>query len=174
MVTFKAVLQKYGKMGEKTGWTYLEVPQALALKLMPGNKRSFRVKGTIDEYDIKAVSLLPVGEGNFIMPVNLAMRKAICKRSGDSVKLKLVVDETTPKISPALLMCLRDEPSAKIYFDKLPPSHQQYYSKWIENAKTEATRIKRIGLAITAFSQKLSYPELMKLQKSSGYSSDSI
>jgi uncharacterized protein YdeI (YjbR/CyaY-like superfamily) len=29
-------------------------------------------------------------------------------------------------------------------FHKLPPSHQREYVKWIEDAKTEATRQKRI------------------------------
>ena len=165
MISFKTTLLKFDKQGEKTGWTYITVPQKIAQQLMPGNRRSFRVKGKIDEYAIKSVSLLPMGEGDFIMAVNATMRKAIMKKKGDAVKLVLEVDKAVLKISPALLACMEDEPDAIAYFKKLPGSHQQYYSKWIESAKTDTTKTKRIALAINAFSKKMSFSQMMQLQK---------
>jgi len=165
MISFKTTLLKFDRQGEKTGWTYITVPQKIAQQLMPGNKRSFRVKGKIDEYAIKSVSLLPMGEGDFIMAVNATMRKAIMKKKGDAVKLVLEVDKAVLRISPALLACMEDEPDAITYFKKLPGSHQQYYSKWIESAKTDATKTKRIALAINAFSKKMSFSQMMQLQK---------
>jgi len=33
-------------------------------------KKAFRVKGKLDAYEYKAVSLIPMGEGDFIMAVN--------------------------------------------------------------------------------------------------------
>ena len=92
-------------MGEKTGWTYITIPQKFAEKLKPGYKRSFRVKGSIDEYKIKSVALLPMGKGDFIMPVNAALRKGIMKRKGDTVKLSLEVDNSQLKIS-AKVTCI--------------------------------------------------------------------
>jgi len=48
MISFHAVLQKFGDKGEKTGWTYIEVPAKMAGFLKENNKKSFRVKGKID------------------------------------------------------------------------------------------------------------------------------
>jgi hypothetical protein len=45
MIKFTATLLKFDKQGEKTGWTYIEIPADLAQKLKPGNKKIFRVKG---------------------------------------------------------------------------------------------------------------------------------
>lgn len=165
MITYKTTLLKFGSQGEKTGWTYILVPKKIAEKLKPGNKKSFRVKGKLDEYVFKAVSLLPMGEGDFIMAVNATMRKAIRKQKGDTVILEIEPDLAEPKLSTQLMACLRDEPEAMAYFKKLPGSHQKYYSNWIDSAKTEATKTKRIALAINAFVQKMSFPEMMRAQK---------
>ncbi len=165
MVGFKATLLKFKEQGEKTGWTYIIIPHKIAGKIKPGNKRSFRVKGKIDDHPIKSVALLPMGDGDFIMPVNAVMRKAIRKVKGATVVVEMEEDKTPQKISATLLACLEDEPAAKEYFTKLPGSHQQYYSKWIESAKTDSTKTKRIALALNAFSNKLSYSQMMQMQK---------
>lgn len=165
MVSFKAVLQKFNKQGEKTGWTYFVVPQKLADKLNPGCKKSYRVKGMLDEHKIRSVSMLPMGDGDFIIPFNAAMRKATMKRHGDSIKVSLEPDTAPVKISPELLECLEDEPAAKQYFHKLPGSHRNYYSKWIESAKTDTTKAKRIALALSAFARKMSFAEMLREEK---------
>ncbi len=152
-------------MGEKTGWTYIEIPQSLATKLKPGMKRSYRVKGFIDDTAFNAVALIPMGAGDFIIPVNASMRKAIRKKSGDTVNLKLETDDAGLQLSAELIACLEDEPDAAAFFYNLPGSHRNYFSKWIESAKTEATRTKRIAMAINAFEKKLGYSEMMQWQK---------
>jgi uncharacterized protein YdeI (YjbR/CyaY-like superfamily) len=106
-----------------------------------------------------------MGEGDFIMPFNAAMRKATRKRYGDTIKVSLEVDETALKISATLMECLEDDPDALEYFNKLPGSHRNYYSKWIETAKTDATKAKRIAHALNAFSKKISFPQMMQAQK---------
>ncbi len=165
MIAFKTILLKFDKQGEKTGWTYITIAQKIADKLKPGYKRSFRVKGTIDEFKIKSVALLPMGEGDFIMPINAAMRKGIMKRKGDTVKVSLEVDNAQLKISSTLLECMEDDPVALEYLKKLPVSHQNYYSKWIESAKTDVTKAKRIALTLNACSGKMSFSQMMQLQK---------
>lgn len=67
MVEFTATIKKFDKQGDKTGWTYFEIPAAIALKLNPENKKAFRVKGFLDEYSFSGISLLPFGGGDFIM-----------------------------------------------------------------------------------------------------------
>jgi hypothetical protein len=59
---FTSVIKKFDDKGEKTGWSYIEVPAELAQQLMPGNKKAFRVKGKLDDYTYEGISLVPMGE----------------------------------------------------------------------------------------------------------------
>lgn len=163
MIEFTAVLEKFGEKGEKTGWTYITVPEKQAAKLKPGVKKSFRVKGTLDSFKIKGVALIPMGEGDFIMPINAAMRKGIKKQmKGEKVLVKLQEDKAELKLSDDFLACLAEDKQAKAFFETLAKSHQNYYSKWIESAKTEATKAKRIAQALNGFRMKMGYGEMLR------------
>jgi len=162
MIRFKALLEKFDAKGEKTGWTYVAVPEKIAQQLKPGNKRSFRVKGKIDEHPIKAVAMVPMGEGNFIIAVNAIMRKAIRKIHGAKVIMELEEDKATLKISEDLSTCLKDDPGALKYFNALPQSHRNWYSNWVKSAKTDMTRSKRIATVIRGCTQQLNFREMLK------------
>lgn len=162
MVKFTCIILKFDKQGEKTGWTYIEVPADLAQQLKPGNKLGFRVKGKLDNYKITQVALLPMGGGNFIMPVNQEMRKAILKRHGAMLNVQLALDESDFVFNKDFMDCLDDEPAAKKFFNTLPGAHQRYFSKWIDSAKTEPTKIKRISMAVNALAKKWGYPEMLR------------
>lgn len=165
MVEFTATLLKFDKQGEKTGWTYIEIPAAIAGKLKPANKKSFRVKGKLDNYKISQVSLLPMGGGNFIMAVNAQMRKGIGKRKGAMVKVQLTLDDKPIELSSDFMACLSDEPAALRFFKQLPRGHQNYFSKWIESAKTEPTKTKRISMAVIALSRHMGFGEMLREEK---------
>ena len=152
-------------MGEKTGWSYIEVPAVLAEKLKKGNKRSFRVKGKLDSHPVKGVALLPMGGGSFIMALNAEMRKAISKKKGAMIKVKLTEDKEEFQFNKDLLACIEDEPGAKQFWEKLPPSHQRYYSKWIDSAKGIDTKVKRIAMAVEGMARGLSYGEMIRENK---------
>jgi hypothetical protein len=162
VILFTATLQKFASQGEKTGWTYITVPKKIAGKIKPGIRKSFRVKGSIDAHPVKSLALIPMGEGDFIIAVNAEIRKAIKKQKGAQVELRLEEDAAEYKILPGLLTCLKDEPAAFAHFNSLLPSHQRYYSKWIEQAKTDATRTKRIAMAVNAMTRKISFAEMLK------------
>jgi hypothetical protein len=162
MVQFTALLKKFGQQGEKTGWTYIDVDVDTAQLLMPNNKKSFRVKGSLDAHPIAGVATIPIGEGAFIIAVNATMRKAIKKRHGEYVAVKLELDKSEVPLSPDLLLCLEDAPMAQQAFRKLPRSHQNYYSRWIESAKTEGTKVKRISQAIAVLSRGGTFGEAMR------------
>ena len=164
-IIFTAILKKFSSQGEKTGWTYIEIPKKVTEQLKPSNKKSFRVKGAIEDYKIKRVALMPMGEGNFIMPVNAVMRKEIKKLTGATVQLQIEVDSSILKISQTFIDCLNDEPAALEQFNKMPPSHQQYYSNWIESAKTDSTKTKRIAQAVNTLARKMNYGEMIRSQK---------
>ncbi len=164
-IAFAAELKQFGKQGEKTGWTYFELSEKLAGKLVPGMRKSFRVKGSIDACKIKQVAILPMGDGNFIMPVNALMRKAIRKKKGDKIDVVLEADKSELQLSGDFLSCLEDEPNAKAWFESLPKSHQQYYSKWIESAKTEPTKIKRIAIVVNGLARHMDYGAMLREQR---------
>ena len=164
-VSFKAALEKFDQQGEKTGWTYFHIPAKIAEKMNPGIKVSFRVKGNIDDFQIKQVSILPMGDGNFIMPFNASMRKGTRKKAGDTIHLQLEHDKEELKISADFLECLADDPAASRYFNSLPKSHQQYYSKWIDSAKTEPTKTKRIAIVVNGLARKMDFGAMLREQR---------
>jgi len=164
-VKFTVTIKKFGNQGEKTGWTYFEIPVDLAQKLKPGNKKEFKVKGKLDMYAINRVSLLPMGGGVFIMALNTAMRKAIGKKAGAMLQVQLQADDSEFVFNKDFIECLSDEPGAKSFFETLSGSHQRYFSKWIDDAKTESTRVKRITMAVNALAKKWRYPEMLRSQK---------
>ena len=165
MIRFNAVIKKFAEQGEKTGWSYIEIPEEIASKIKPGYKKSFRVKGSLDNYAIERTSLLPMGGGSFIIPINAAIRKALGKRKGAVIEVSLTEDVRDVEINKTFLVCLADEPKALEFFNSLPGSHRNYFSKWIESAKTEETKANRIARAVTALSRKLGYPEMLRMGK---------
>ncbi|MBS1605578.1 MAG: DUF1905 domain-containing protein [Bacteroidetes bacterium] len=162
MIRFNTKIQQFQEMGEKTGWSYIRIPAALACQLKPDNKKSFRVKGRLDELPIAGVALLPMGEGDFIMALKADIRKKLRKQKGDGLTVQLEVD--TKKIEPPkdLVDCLADEPKASEYFKTLPKSHQNYFGNWIKSAKTTETRARRIARVVDAMLKKLSYAEMIR------------
>jgi hypothetical protein len=165
MVQFTTTILKFAAQGEKTGWTYIIIPEKIALQLKPANKKSFRVKGKLDGYVIQAVALLPRGNGDFIMAFNAGMRKGTGKRQGATLKVQLLADDKPLVLNKELMECMADEPVALTFFSSMPKSHQHYYSKWIEGAKTESTKTKRIALAVSALAKKMNYGEMIRAQK---------
>jgi uncharacterized protein YdeI (YjbR/CyaY-like superfamily) len=103
-----------------------------------------------------------MGDGNFIMALNAATRKNLGKIKGASVVVKMTIDESPPPINPELLVCLDDEPEAKIFFNSLTKGHQKYFSNYINGAKTTATRSKRIAETVNALFNKQNFGQMLR------------
>jgi hypothetical protein len=162
MTLFQTILQKFGEKGEKTGWTYLEIPAHIAHEIKPNTKLGFRTKGKIDNFPVKLLALLPMGNGDFIIPMNAQLRRGICKEEGAMVTIYLEEDTDELPQSEELIMCLEDEPRALETFLKLPKGHQTYYSKWVESAKTVETKTKRISMTVQGMLLGMTYSEMLK------------
>ena len=165
MQSFTSTIKKFGEQGEKTGWSYLEVPAEIAEQLKPGYRKSYRVKGKLDNYKIQQVSMLPMGGGNFIIPLNATIRRAIGKSKGAVVMLQLAEDSRGLEIYPELIKCLKDEPAALDNFRKQPGSHQRYFSKWILSAKTDITKAKRIAMTVKAMANNLDFGQMLRNER---------
>lgn len=164
-IRFNATIKKFGEKGEKTGWTYFEIPADIAQQIKPGNKKEFKVKGKLDAYVLKRQSVVPMGDGTFIMPLNVSIRKEIRKKQGAMLDALLTEDRSDFVFNADFIICLNDEPLAKSFFDCLPGSHQRYFSKWIDSAKTEPTKVKRITMAVNALAKKWGYSEMIRDSK---------
>lgn len=164
-VSFTAVIKRFGEKGEKTGWTYFEIPAHVAQQIKPGNKKEFKVKGKLDAYVLKGQSVVPMGDGTFIMSLNTGIRKEIRKKQGAMLEVQLAEDNSDFVFNADFIVCLNDEPLAKSFFDSLPGSHQRYFSKWIDSAKTEPTKVKRITMAVNALLKKWGYGEMIRDSK---------
>lgn len=167
-MTFTTIVQRFAKKGEKTGWSYLEVSAAQAEELNPGCRVSFRVKGKLGEMAIKQVALLPMGDGNFILPFNAALRMGTGKEVGDKITVSLAADHAPFIMSGDFMECLEQEPAAQKFFQSLPGSHQRYFSKWIDSAKTMETKARRIAQALDGLSRGWGYGEMIRANQAKG------
>ncbi|MEO6851112.1 MAG: YdeI/OmpD-associated family protein [Mucilaginibacter sp.] len=163
MVEFTTIILQFAEQGEKTGWSYIEVPADLAQQMKPGNKKSFRVKGMLDAFPVKGMALMPMGEGNFIMALKAEVRKGIHKNAGAMLQVRLEEDRDFKIEMPDDLKdCFDFEPEAYDFFNSLAKSHREYFIKWIESAKTNETRAKRIINTVNAMLRQWSYSRMIR------------
>jgi len=69
------------------------------------------------------------------------------------VKPKTKADPSALEIPDYLIERLNQEANAKIYFEKFSTSQKKEYVVWLEEAKTETTRLKRLETAIEWISE---------------------
>jgi hypothetical protein len=154
----KVVLEKYPGKG---GWTYAQLDGIKTKKNTPFGFK--KVKGSIDNYQIKSYHIMPMGNGNLFLPVKAEIRKKIKKQAGDLVFIELFIDSDPLEIPQEMLICLEDAPEALVFFNSLSESNKRYYMNWIYSAKQEQTKVNRMAKAINRLlkKQKLYDPELI-------------
>lgn len=141
---FEAVLQRPEGVGT---WTILDIPFSLAEAF--GSKGQVRLKGTINGYPFRS-SAMPHGDGTHYLVVNRAIRDAIGTGPGDRVLVVMEPDtgERTLTIPEDLQRALAQDETARAAFEALSYSHKKEYVEWIEGAKKEETRQRRIAQAL--------------------------
>lgn len=162
MLEFKAIIQKFAAKGEKTGWTYVDIPIDILIKLKRKDKKAFRIKGLMDDVKLEQISTYPMGEGEYIIAINADLRKKIKKKEGAQIKIKFELDEGDPLISKELMDCLKEDQTALKQFQAQLLSHQNYFHRYIESAKTAATKADRIVNTINAMHKKQNYGEMIR------------
>ncbi|GGE39137.1 uncharacterized protein DUF1905 [Pedobacter psychrotolerans] len=167
MIHIKAEIERFEQMGEKTGWSYVFIPAAIANEIKPDCKVSFRVKGKLDDLEIAGIATVPMGEGDFIIAINAILRKKIRKEAGAKVELWLEEDKDFKVEMPAdLEVCLAEDERLLTRFLQQPKSHQNYFIKWINEAKTEKTRTKRLVMTIDAMEKLQDFGGMIRAGKS--------
>ena len=92
-----------------------------------------------------------MGHGSHFMMVNKAMQKGANVGAGDTVHVVLERD-TAPRVLEVpkdLVEALAKDKEARVRFDKMSYSNKKEYVDWIESAKREETRARRIEKALT-------------------------
>lgn len=171
MLEFTTVILQFAAQGEKTGWSYIEIPADIAQQLKPNNKKSFRVRGMLDGFGVNGMALMPMGEGNFIMALKAEVRKGIHKNAGAMLHVRLEEDlDYKIEVPDDLMECFDFEPDALDFFNSLAKSHREYFIKWIDSAKTNETRAKRIVNTVNAMLRKWNYGQMIRAMKKDGVS----
>jgi hypothetical protein len=131
----------------KGGWTYVLLPHIPGDKLKPFGW--LKVRGSIDGIPLEHYKLMPIKGDRLFLPVKASIRKTLSKEAGDTVRVILFADDTPYGIPDELKECLQFEPPAYERFMALSESAQKQYVEWIYDAKTEETKVRRIGKVIS-------------------------
>ena len=140
LVNKKILLEKFTGKG---GWTFARLPG-----VKPDPHAHFgwiKVRGLIDDFEIRQYHLMPMGNGELFLPVKAAIRKKIKKEAGDTVKVTLYRDEDEIYIPEELQSCLDLDPDAKKSFHKLSVEKQKKLIQYIYKLKNPENRAERIA-----------------------------
>ncbi len=114
-----------------------------------GTKGQVKVKATFDGKPYRG-SIAPLGEGVHFIGVYKSIRKAIGKTSGDKVKVTIEKD-TEPRtvdVPGDFQNELNKNQKAKEIFNNFAYTHKKEYVRWIEEAKKQETRKRRLLKAV--------------------------
>lgn len=154
LVNKKYLLEKFPGKG---GWTYIQIKE-----IQPTKRKYFggmKIRGFIDNYELKDHNLFPMGKGVLMMAVKAEIRKKIGKKEGDWVTLKLYNDEPIDNTNNELLICLKEEPVAEKTFKNASTKEQEEILSWIADAKNDDMKVSRIAKII----DMLAIGKIMKL-----------
>jgi len=88
--------------------------------------------------------------GEFLVGLSRAVREAAGVQAGDTATLTLELD-TEPReveVPPALTDALQGDSAARAAFDALAFTHRKEYARWIQEAKRDETRKRRVARAL--------------------------
>jgi hypothetical protein len=150
LINKKYTLERFEGKG---GWTFVRIPE------IPQDRKAHfgwvKVRGTIDGYEIRKYHLMPMGNGNLMLPVKAEIRKRIKKDVGDKVHIILYPDNEPLEVPEEMLLCLGDEPRALEFFNSLSESERKFYIEYIYSAKKEETKIDRMAKSINKLHRRL-------------------
>src|SRR3954447_23329741 len=93
--------------------------------------------------------------GEFLLGLNRAVRQEAGVEAGDTVEVKLELD-TAPReveLPEALASALAGDSEARGAFDRLAYTHRKEYALWIDEAKRDETRQRRVAQALQMLRQ---------------------
>lgn len=138
---FNAIIQS-----NESGGMYVIIPFDVEEEY---GKKRVKIIAKIDS-EVYQGSLVRMGSPDHILLIRKDIRQKIGKTKGDEVSIE-VQEDTLPRIVVVpddFKVYLNDNAEQKVFFEKLSYTHQKEYVQWIEGAKKEETRIRRMNKAI--------------------------
>jgi len=88
--------------------------------------------------------------GEFLLGLNGQVRRAAGVEAGDRIEVEIGLDAAPREVAvpPALAGALDGDPEAAAAFNRLSYSHRKEYARWIDEAKREDTRGRRVAQAL--------------------------
>jgi Bacteriocin-protection, YdeI or OmpD-Associated/Domain of unknown function (DUF1905) len=128
--------------GNNTG---IPVPDDIVTQLGGGKRAAVVV--TVNGYEYR--STLGSMGGQTLIPFSADKRRETGISGGDSLVVDVVLDTDARTVEvPADLGAALDEAGIRAAFDQLPPSHRKEHVRAVEEAKSAATRERRIAAAV--------------------------
>jgi len=117
-----------------------------------GAKR-FPVVATVNGYTWRTTVTRMRSE--FLLGLNRAVRQEAGVEAGDTVEVNVELD-TAPReveVPAALANALAEDSEARAAFDRLAYTHRKEYASWIDEAKRDETRERRLAQALEMLRQ---------------------
>ncbi len=162
MPSFKSIILKSGNNGEKTGWTYVEIPEDIIHKLKLKSRREFRIKGLLDDVKFERLAVYPVKNAGFIIALNADLRKKLGKKEGAMISVQFEIDEQGLKQAEELIDCLQDDKKALDQFNTLTKAQQNYFHNYVNGAKGAETKARRIAQTLEAMHKKIDFGAMIR------------
>jgi Bacteriocin-protection, YdeI or OmpD-Associated/Domain of unknown function (DUF1905) len=143
-IRFSATLVRPVATAKAVAWTFLTLPKEASVKLPSRGMTS--VEGSFNGLAFQA-TLQPDGQGGHWLKVDRKLREAAGAEAGDDVSLEIapVAEEPEPKVPADLRKALAAaHPKARAVWSDITPIARRDWIQWIESAKREETRLKRI------------------------------
>ncbi|HEY3261657.1 MAG TPA: DUF1905 domain-containing protein [Pseudonocardiaceae bacterium] len=126
---------------------YVEVPAEVSEAFRPlARAGRITVDGTLNGVSVRG-TLVPVAAGGHRLYVSGGMRAAASVGVGDTVALELTGRPPSEVEAADDLAAALDAAGARVGYDALTPSHRRELQRYIDDARSPATRAKRIEAA---------------------------
>ncbi len=118
-----------------------------------GGAKRFPVRATVNGHTWRTTVTRMRGE--YLVGLNQAARAAAGVEAGDVAQLRLELDTETREVEvpPALARALNENADARARFDGLAFTHRKEFARWIEEAKRDETRDRRVSQTLEMLRQ---------------------
>lgn len=130
------------KFSGKGGWTFVRLPiSQLGAKTHFG---MLKVSGSVDSFEFKEKTLMPMGDGFLFLPISKEIRTQIKKGEGEKVNLQLFRNGIPTQLTEELRDCLLDDPGKLELYLSLGSDEQTRWLETIYSATSEEQKAERI------------------------------
>ena len=123
-----------------------------------GTKGQVKVNATFDGIPYRG-SLANMGAGHILI-LRKDVKAKVSKSHGDIVKVTVQKDtaERMVEVPQALQQALDTDKNIKAFYDSLSYTNRKEYARWIDTAKKEETKVRRLSKTIEMLQKGIKHP----------------